>query len=150
VAVPAGFALRGWINPQQIAAAAAEGRHRLQQGETALAVHPRCGTSLGTAELLVWLALAAALSFAGQLSLVAAPLVVGLAWLAGPLAGLLVQRYLTTSTEAGGLAIRGITVRPLPAPARALAARAGPPPQDSFWGEAVVLIQHESRREELP
>lgn len=142
MAVRAGFVLRGWIDPHRILAAAAEGLRRLQQGETSLAWHRRCGTSLGTAELLIWLALAAALLFAGRLSAPAVLVIPALAWLAGPWVGQAVQRYLTTSADVGRLEVRGLTVKPLPAPPRPAAAPPSEAGTGAFWGEAVVLVHH--------
>lgn len=135
-AVANGFLLRGWVNPAQIAAAAAEGLAGLRAGRRNLAYHPHCGTSLGTAELLTWVVLGLLLVTAGRLTPWAIALAIAATWVAAPFAGRLVQRWLTTSPAVDGLAITGVTFRPLPPPA------AGSPasPADLVWGEVLVLL----------
>ena len=133
-AVSAGFLLRGWIDPEQIAKAAYEGLARLQSGERELAYHPSCGTSIGSAELLVWLALGLAVVSTGRWTIPGLLFLLGLTWLAGPLLGRLVQTRMTVSAEVDDLVIAGITAKRLPA-----SRRASPPRDSAFWGEALVI-----------
>jgi hypothetical protein len=52
---PGGFYIYGAVTPPQLEAAIAEALARFSQGERDLAVHPRCGTNLVTAGMLVGL-----------------------------------------------------------------------------------------------
>ena len=133
-AVSAGFVLRGWINPEQITKAAYEGLARLQSGERELAYHRSCGTSIGSAELLVWLTLGLALVSTGRWTIPGLLFLLGLTWLAGPLLGRLVQTKMTVSADVDDLVIAGITAKPLPA-----SRRPWPPADNVFWGEALVI-----------
>lgn len=137
-AVQGGFVLRGWVNPAEIAGAASEGLLRLQAGETSLAYHPRCGTSLATGELLTWSAFVVGLIYAGGFTVGALLFAVGLSWLLSPLAGRLVQRYITTSPDVAGLRISGLTFTPLGRPGPA---RAGGGPPGTVPGQVVVLVE---------
>ncbi len=49
---PAGFYIYGQVDTELVANAAAEALVRLQQGESHLAVHPRCGTNLAVTGIL--------------------------------------------------------------------------------------------------
>ncbi|RMF03269.1 MAG: hypothetical protein D6768_06315, partial [Chloroflexi bacterium] len=51
-----GFTLYGDVDTSEVERAAHEALHRLQQGQSELAVHPRCGTVLATTGLLTGLA----------------------------------------------------------------------------------------------
>jgi len=141
VAVNAGFVLRGWINPAQISAAACEGLARLQSGELRLAYHRRCGTSLGTADLLTWLVLVLLIAFTGRFDVAGLALVLAVTWLVAPWVGWLVQRYLTTSVDLGGVVIGAVQFRPLPSRRQTTL----PAPEGTVWGEAVVLVEHRQR-----
>lgn len=138
VAVQAGFILRGLVNPHHIVAAAEEGLRRLQAGDTAIAFHPQCGTSIGTAELLTWTTLVVLLSLTGRLSWLALLLGLALTYLIAPVVGRLVQQRLTTTTSLEGVEVIGVTVRSRPQ-------TRGPWTTGSdgaFWGEVVVLVKH--------
>ncbi len=141
-AVDAGFVLRGWVNPSEVASAAQEGLHRLQAGETELAYHPRCGTSLATGELLTWSALLLALLYAGRLTVAAFLLIIGISWVLSPFAGKLVQRYLTTTPDARDLTIGGISFTPVTLRPRALA-QGGPP--GTVPGQVIVFVDGKGR-----
>lgn len=137
-AVESGFVLRGWVNPTEIASAAREGLARLQAGERALAYHPRCGTSLATGELLTWGALVLGVIYAGRFTVGAVLVIIGLSWLLSPLAGWIVQRYLTTSPDVSGLSIRGLTFTPLVLRVRPQAASG---PTGTVPGQVVVMVE---------
>jgi hypothetical protein len=139
VAVRAGFVMRGLVNPRLLLASATEGLERLRAGETALAYHPRCGTSLGTADLLTWLVLVALLAMTGRLTWTGLAAGVAVAAFGGPLAGKWVQRGLTTSVDLAATSIAGVTVKVRPAPQGG----AAPATPDEVWGEVVVLVRHD-------
>jgi len=138
VAVQAGFIVRGLVNPKHVVAAAAEGLERLRAGETSLAYHPRCGTSLGTADLLTWLILVILLAMTGRLTWIGLGGGMAIAVFGGPVLGRWVQRHLTTSVDLSNSAIAGMTVQARPAP-RGASLPASP---DEFWGEIVVIVHH--------
>ncbi len=48
-----GFTLYGEVDTQQVLCAVTEGLARLKEGQSWLAVHPRCGTNLATTALLM-------------------------------------------------------------------------------------------------
>jgi hypothetical protein len=52
---PNGFYVYGPVSTSQVQAAATEALYRLHRGEDHLAIHPRCGTNLVTAGILVGL-----------------------------------------------------------------------------------------------
>ena len=52
----AGFYIFGALDTQEVANAATEALARLQQGESHLAVHPRCGTNLAVTAVMAGLA----------------------------------------------------------------------------------------------
>ncbi len=94
-----GFLLVGINNAEEALDAAREALRRLQGGEHRLAIHPRCGTTLVAAQgiaaltVLTFLVLMPRLFFVGVLvALVLA------AWLARPVS-LVLQRFVTTSTD---------------------------------------------------
>lgn len=142
VAVQAGFVLRGLVNPQRILAAAGEGLTRLRSGERELAYHPRCGTSLGTADLLAWLVLVALLVMTGRISWLGLGGGLILAVFGGPILGRWVQRRLTTSVDVSMATIAGMTVHARPAP-RGTTVQAA---DGEFWGEVIIVVQHRDER----
>jgi hypothetical protein len=106
-----GFFIYGQVETQDVESAAHEALARLQAGERELAVHPRCGTVLATTGVLSgmaaflalgagnsrsrfrWAHLPEALMAATAAAIVAQPL------------GLLLQQYITTSSDVGNLRI---------------------------------------------
>lgn len=105
-----GFNIYGDVPTDALEAAAHEALARLQNGEGALAVHPRCGTNLIVAGLLT--AVAAVLALGRKPSLKKLPDAIlattFAAFIAQPL-GLSFQQYVTTSPDAHGARIAGIT-----------------------------------------
>jgi hypothetical protein len=140
-AVQGGFVIRGWVNPAEIASAAREGLARLQAGERALAYHRRCGTSLATGDLLISAALMLALFYAGRFTFGAVLTMIGIVWIVSPLAGWLVQRWLTTSADVTGLTIKGMTFTPLPAGTRVRRGVTNPP--GTVPGQVIVLVERD-------
>ena len=94
-----GFALRGFADPDEVRSAAEEGLARLKSGETGLAIHSRCGTTIAAANLASSLIFLVALLGLGRLSLLTVVLAMVLANLTGPLFGRFFQRFLTTSAD---------------------------------------------------
>lgn len=118
---PGGFYVYGAITLEQLQAAIAEAFARLNRGERHLAVHPRCGTNLVTAGMLVGLT-----SFASMLPgdqrarRTRLPLVLLLSTLALLLAqplGLAVQQHVTTEANLDsvtGISIDTVQIRQTP------------------------------------
>lgn len=108
----AGFFIYGPVETQAVANAASEALARLQQGESHLAIHPRCGTNLvvtsvlaGTAAYVATLGRPRAKADRLPLALVGATLA---ALAAQPLAHQ-IQEQITTSAEVDGLYIASVT-----------------------------------------
>ncbi len=104
-----GFSIYGDIDTDQLHSAAEEAVDRLQNGEGALAVHPRCGTNLVVAGLLT--GIAAALALGRRPSLRRIPDAILATTLAAMIAqplGLSVQEYVTTSPKARGARVARI------------------------------------------
>ncbi|MBI5650008.1 MAG: hypothetical protein HZC40_06095 [Chloroflexi bacterium] len=104
-----GFNIYGQVERAELIDAAQQALARLQAGEAALAVHPRCGTNLVVAGLLT--ALAAILALGRKPSIKKLPDVIlattFAAFIAQPL-GLALQTHVTTSPDAMGARITGI------------------------------------------
>ena len=104
-----GFNIYGDIPMDALVSAAHEALERLQRGERALAVHPRCGTNLLVAGLLT--ALAAALAIGRKPCIKKLPDVILAttlaAFVAQPL-GMSLQEHVTTSPDAIGARIVGV------------------------------------------
>jgi hypothetical protein len=104
-----GFNIYGDVSTDALKSAAHEALGRLQRGERALAVHPRCGTNLVIVGLLT--ALAAVLALGRRPSLRKIPDVIlattMAAFAAQPL-GLSLQEHVTTSGDVIGARIAGI------------------------------------------
>lgn len=106
-----GFTLQGGAPPDLVASAAAEALTRLRSGERRLAIHPRCGTSLIAAQLVMAVVFIVMLVLLGELSWL--PILAGLlaAVILGPRLSLLLQRFVTTDARVGDLQIAGIEVK---------------------------------------
>lgn len=104
-----GFNIYGDVSSEALRSAAHEALERLQRGEGALAVHPRCGTNLVVTALLT--ALAAVFAIGRRPSIKKIPDAIlattVAAFLSQPI-GLSVQEYITTSPDAVGARITGI------------------------------------------
>jgi hypothetical protein len=108
----AGFYIYGSLETHTVASAASEALARLQQGESHLAVHPRCGTNLvvtsvmaGTAAYAATLGRPRSKADRLPLALIAATLA---ALAAQPLAHQ-IQEQITTKAEVDGLHIASVT-----------------------------------------
>ncbi len=104
-----GFNIYGDVATDALNQAAHEAVERLQNGESSLAVHPRCGTNLAVAGLLGGFAALFAVgrkpSWKKFPDVILATTLA--AFFAQPL-GLSVQQHVTTSPNAGGARIAGI------------------------------------------
>jgi hypothetical protein len=114
-----GFTLYGVVDTADVEDAAHEALHRLRQGESDLAVHPRCGTVLATTGLLTGLAAFLAISLDGGTfrrfrwaSIPSAILSATLAAIVAQPLGLFIQKHYTTSGTPGSLQIKNISVKP--------------------------------------
>jgi len=110
---PNGFWLYGTVAKEQIESAANEALRRLQAGEAALAIHPRCGTNLAVAGILTGVSsFLASLSFGkDERAIDKLPRVILAAtaavFIAQP-AGLAVQEAVTTCPDALRLSVGNI------------------------------------------
>lgn len=104
-----GFNIYGDIPTDALVSAAHEALARLQNGERALAVHPRCGTNLVVAGLLT--AVAAVLALGRKPSIKKIPDVILATTLAAFIAqpvGMKLQERVTTSPDAIGARVVGV------------------------------------------
>jgi hypothetical protein len=106
-----GFSIYGQVETQDLEAAAREALARMQAGESQLAVHPRCGTLLATTGMLSGIATFLTLGVGGSRSrfrwahLPEALLAATAAAIVAQPLGLLLQQYVTTSSDVGRLKI---------------------------------------------
>lgn len=106
-----GFFIKGPAQPHIIEEAARVGLRRLQRGESHLALHRRCGTSMAAANFLASVVFLGLLLATQQFTLVNVILAMLSANLAGPLLGEWLQRYFTTSADVGDMEIVGVEYR---------------------------------------
>jgi len=109
-----GFWLLGQAELDEVATAAQQALQRLEGGESALAVHPNCGTNFVAAGLMAgsfaWLSMVGARSFRSKLERF--PMVVSLVTLALMLAqpvGPFLQARVTTAAAPLGMQIASVT-----------------------------------------
>lgn len=107
-----GFFIYGQVDTELLAAAASEALIRLQNGETELAVHPRCGTNIALAGIMAGLTSFGVMSGRSRSKLDRLPQVILAATaailFAQPL-GAIVQSKVTTTSNVNGAFISGIT-----------------------------------------
>lgn len=110
IATPFGFFVYARVSTEDVTQAAREALRRLQAGRKELAVSPYCGTNLIVGALIA--ALASAIIMRKSRSrfrqIPAATAAILAATVLGRPLGNLVQKYLTTSGNAQGAAIRGV------------------------------------------
>lgn len=107
-----GFLIYGSVPTQVVADAASEALARLQQGESHLAVHPRCGTYLAVTSVAAGTAAFAASQGRQRSKLDRLPLALVAATLASVIAQPLaarVQEDVTTTPEVDGVHIESVT-----------------------------------------
>ena len=107
----AGFYIYGQVDTQLVANAATEALVRLQQGESHLAVHPRCGTNLAVTAILAGTAAFGVTLGRRRSRLDQLPMALTAAMLAAvaaqPLAHI-IQERVTTTPELDGVTIRDV------------------------------------------
>ncbi|MFN2118801.1 MAG: DUF6391 domain-containing protein [Anaerolineales bacterium] len=112
---PTGYFIVGDVSTEDIAEAASKALGRLRDGESALAIHPGCGTNLATSMLLgasfAWFVMRGARSTSGRL--LRLPFAFGFALLglaiSRPL-GPLLQQKITTDADVGDLRVVEVRV----------------------------------------
>jgi hypothetical protein len=104
-----GFQLYGRLPRAQILIdAAQEGLQRLRNGETRLALHPRCGTSLMMGQFLNAIVFISVFLFMHHFSLLEIILYFVLSSLLAKPLGMIAQKYLTTSTDVADIELRNL------------------------------------------
>jgi len=117
VATGDGFVLMGGVpSPRHVVAAAQVALARLKRGETTLALHPRCGTSLAAANLLFALVFLGGLLAVGAFDWLNALLALAAAHLLGRPVGMLLQKWITTDPDVADLDLVDVAVEGVPAP----------------------------------
>lgn len=107
-----GFAIRGLLEPETVYEAAIQALRRLKAGETSLAIHPKCGTTVVIVNTLASLIFIIILFTTGNLNLLNVVLALVIAHITGPLSSKVVQQYVTTSPQVDpGLEITGVSVK---------------------------------------
>ena len=107
-----GFFIYGGVSTQELAKAATEALARLQQGESHLAIHPRCGTNIAVTGLLSGLAAFGATLGRPRSRWERLPMALTAATVAAIAAqprAQMAQERVTTSTDVEGLYIANIT-----------------------------------------
>jgi len=107
---PKGFYIYGAVETEAVSAAASEALGRLQAGERELALHPRCGTNLAVAGVLAGISSFMAMGRKLRLSKLPRVILAATAALiaAQPL-GMMVQEFVTTSSQLADVEIKGVT-----------------------------------------
>lgn len=106
-----GFQLYGRLpSPRILMEASREALDRLRNGESNLAVHPRCGTSLAIGQFLNALVFVTIFLFLHHFSLLEVILYFILTSLLAQPLGLLAQKYLTTSTDVQDVDVHNLSV----------------------------------------
>ncbi len=94
-----GFLIRGASDPGLVEKFARVGLERLKRGESHLAIHDRCGTSIASANLLSAVVFLLLLFQTGYFTFLNVLLAMMIANLTGPVIGRLVQQMFTTSVQ---------------------------------------------------
>jgi hypothetical protein len=106
-----GFSIRGLPDPSLVFDAAKEARDRLVSGESELAIHPRCGTTVVVVNTLSSLIFIALLIATGSMSLLSVILALVVAQFLGPMVSPWVQRHVTTDPDVRSLRVAGVELR---------------------------------------
>jgi len=106
-----GFGVSGLVNPRLILETAELARKRLAAGETRLAIHRRCGTTMVLVNLFSSVIFILLLIVADWFSLGTVLISLAAAWLIGAWASPLVQRRFTTDSDVGDWLITGAEAR---------------------------------------
>lgn len=106
-----GFSLSGGLDPDEVLAAAEQALLRLRKGETSLAIHSKCGTTIVVVNTLSALVFLLLLWLTDNLSILAVLVALAVAHFLGTKVSPAVQRYITTDTRLDGLEITGVDVK---------------------------------------
>ncbi len=108
-----GFQLFGRIPPaMHLMQAAREGLQRLKQGETNLALHPRCGTSIMIGQVMFALVFLFVFFFMHHFNILEIFLFFLFSAIVSRPLGLLAQKYITTSTDVEELEFHDVYMKP--------------------------------------
>jgi hypothetical protein len=103
-----GFFLFAPLHPNVVFEAAHEALYRLKEGEVRLAIHRECGTTAGTAAFILSFLFLVLLYFLGFYAFFFLPFLILAASFLGKHLGILVQRFLTTTSRLEDLEISGV------------------------------------------
>ncbi len=106
-----GFTLKVGLDPQIVLNASRSALKRIQNGETALAVHPRCGTTIVVINVLSSVIFLFLLFLSGNLGFINVLLALMIANFIGPFTSRFVQSSITTLKDVSDLEITGVEVR---------------------------------------
>lgn len=106
-----GFTLKVSLDPMTVLEAARSALQRLQEGESGLAIHPRCGTTIVVINVISSLIFIVLLFATGHLGLVNVLLALLIANFIGPFASKLVQAGITTTSDVSDLEVTGVEIR---------------------------------------
>ncbi|HHT46564.1 MAG TPA: hypothetical protein GX004_04625 [Firmicutes bacterium] len=103
-----GFIIQGPVDPYLLETAARVGLERLIRGESDLAIHRRCGTSMLAANLISSVLIIFLLWTFGYFGIFYVLFALIAAQFLGPHLGKVLQKYVTTSTDVDGMEIVGV------------------------------------------
>lgn len=106
----AGFTIYGKVNTEAVIEAVTEGLLRLRQGESSLAIHPRCGTNLAVPLGISGGLLLTAMSMPKEwrFTRFTLAMLAGITLAARKPISLAVQRYVTTTSDVHDVRVRAI------------------------------------------
>ena len=103
-----GYYIIGPVDPETLEWASHEAWERLARGETELAIHSRCGTSIAVASFTTALIFILLLVFTHALNIFLVILAILLGQIFGPFLGEFTQRYFTTDPDVRNIRILGV------------------------------------------
>ncbi len=103
-----GYYIIGPVDPETLEWASHEAWERLARGETNLAIHSRCGTSIAVASFTTALIFILLLVFTHALNIFLVILAILLGQIFGPFLGEFTQRYFTTDPDVRNIRILGV------------------------------------------
>ena len=103
-----GYYIIGPVDPETLEWASHEAWERLARGETDLAIHSRCGTSIAVASFTTALIFILLLVFTHALNIFLVILAILLGQIFGPFLGEFTQRYFTTDPDVRNIRVLGV------------------------------------------
>ncbi|MFW5976678.1 MAG: DUF6391 domain-containing protein [Bacillota bacterium] len=107
-----GFFIIGVDNPVKVKTAAEKGLYLMKKGNSHLAIHKNCGTSMIMANFVSALIFLILLFYTGYFSIMSMVVAIILAHLIGPILGRKVQQYFTTTPEIKEMNISSTRLEP--------------------------------------